>query len=132
MSLRWSAVDLERRTITVLRTKNGRPQVSALSARAAEALRRLPHRNPDALVFECKAGRPYAFRRLWARVCTEAGLPGRNFHQLRHGCGHAMATAGVSQAQIMAVMGHRTLTASARYMHSNAADKINVVDRVFG
>jgi hypothetical protein len=31
----------------------------------------------------------------------------------------------------MQIMGHRTLTASARYMHSNADDKRRVVDRVF-
>ena len=132
MSLRWGDVDLERRTITVLKTKNGRPQVSALSARAAEALRKLPKHDPEALVFEGRDGKPFAFRRLWSRVCIEAGLPARNFHQLRHGCGHAMATAGVGQAQIMAVMGHCTLTASARYMHADATDKLNTVDRVFG
>jgi integrase len=132
MTLRWGDVDLERRTITVLKTKNGRPQVSALSARAADALRLLPGKQPDALVFEGSEGRPFGFRRLWIRVCTEAGLPGRNFHQLRHGCGHAMATSGVNQAAIMAVMGHRTLSASARYMHANASDKLDVVDRVFG
>jgi integrase len=132
MTLRWGDVDLERRTITVLKTKNGRPQVSALSARAAEALRKLPSHNPEALVFEGRDGKPFGFRRLWARVCTEAGLPGRNFHQLRHGCGHAMATAGVGQAQIMAILGHRTLSASARYMHADATDKLNTVDRVFG
>lgn len=132
MALRWGDVDLERRTITVLKTKNGQPQVSALSERAAEALRTIPGQKPEALVFEGRAGRAFGFRRLWARVCTEAGLPGRNFHQLRHGCGHAMATAGVGQAQIMAAMGHRTLTASARYMHANADDKRAVVDRVFG
>jgi integrase len=132
VTLRWGDVDLERRTMTVLKTKNGRPQVSALSARAAEALRKLPNHNPEALVFEGRDGKPFGFRRLWARVCTEAGLPGRNFHQLRHGCGHAMATAGVGQAQIMAVMGHCTLTASARYMHADATDKLNTVDRVFG
>jgi hypothetical protein len=32
----------------------------------------------------------------------------------------------------MAVMGHCTLTASARYMHADATDKLNTVDRVFG
>lgn len=132
MTLRWGDVDLARRTITVLKTKNGRPQVSALSARAADALRNLPGQEPGALVFEGRKGLPFGFRRLWIRVCTEAGLPGRNFHQLRHGCGHAMATAGVNQAAIMAVMGHRTLSASSRYMHANASDKLDVVDRVFG
>ncbi|WP_206171639.1 hypothetical protein [Thiorhodococcus mannitoliphagus] len=39
--------------------------------------------------------------------------------------------AGVGQAQIMAHLGHQTLTASARYMHANVEDKRQVVDRVF-
>jgi integrase len=132
MALRWSDVDLDRRTVTVLKTKNGQPNVGALSERAVAELRKLPGQLPGALVFEGRSGQPHRFRSLWIKVCAEAGLPGRNFHQLRHGCGSALASAGVGQAQIMAVMGHRTLTASARYMHANASDKIAVVDRVFG
>ena len=130
--LRWRDIDLERRTVTVWRTKNGRPLVSALSDRAVQELRALAPRDPGALVFAGPTGRVYSFRKLWEKVCTEAGLPGRNFHQLRHGCGSAMATAGIQQAQIMAVMGHRTLHASARYMHQGVEDKLQVVDRVFG
>lgn len=132
LELRWRDVDLSARTLSVLRTKNGQPIVQPLSERAAAELEALPGRpHPDAFVFEGRGGRPFHIRRLWSAVCREAGLPGRNFHQLRHSCGHALATAGVGQAQIMAVMGHRTLTASARYMHSNVADKRDVVDRVF-
>lgn len=131
MALRWRDVDLKQRTVTVAKTKNGQPLIGALSARAAAELAKLAGQEPDALVFEGKPGRAFSFRGLWRKVCTEAGLPGRNFHQLRHGCGSALATAGVGQAQIMAIMGHRTLTASARYMHQNANDKRAVVDRVF-
>jgi integrase len=83
-------------------------------------------------VFEGKEGRPFGFRALLIKVCREAGLPGRNFHQLRHGCGSALAQAGIGQAQIMAIMGHKTLTASARYMHHSTNDKRQVVDKVFG
>lgn len=132
MALRWGDVDLDRRTVTVLKTKNGQPMISALSERAAVELAKLPNQKPDACVFEGRGGRAFGFRSLWARVCTEAGLPGRNFHQLRHGCGSALASAGVGQAQIMAVMGHRTLSASARYMHHSTEDKRAVVQRVFG
>lgn len=130
-ALRWQDVDLKQRTISVAKTKNGQPLVAVLSARAAAELAKLPGQEPEALVFAGRKGRPFHFRVLWNKVCAEAGLPGRNFHQLRHGCGSALASAGVNQAQIMAVMGHRTLTASARYMHQNASDKRAVVDRVF-
>lgn len=130
-ALRWRDVDLARRTITVTVTKNGHPIVAPLTASAARELERLPHQDPAALVFGGRADRPFHFRRLWIKTCEEAGLPGRNFHQLRHGCGSALASAGVNQAQIMAIMGHRTLTASARYLHQNVDDKRRAVERVF-
>ncbi|NEX15729.1 MAG: site-specific integrase [Halochromatium sp.] len=131
-ALRWKDVDLEAGTLKVNKTKNGRPLVAPLSASALAELVELSAQDPERLVFEGRNGRPYSFRRLWAKVCTEAGLPGRNFHQLRHGCGSAMAQAGIGQAQIMAIMGHRTLSASARYMHHSTDDKRAVVQKVFG
>lgn len=132
MELRRRDLNLNARTATVLKTKNGRPIVAALSERSAEALRRLPEKIPDHLVFAGATGRAYRFRKFWNKVCEQAGLGRRRFHQLRHGCGSAMAKAGVGQATIMAVMGHRTLSASARYMHHSTDDKRRVVDDVFG
>lgn len=130
--LRWADVDLVNRTATVLETKNGEPQVAALSRPSVEALEKIPGRHlPDAYIFAGRSGRPLDFRKLWENTTELAGLKGKNFHQLRHGCGHALATAGINQASIMAVMGHKTLTASARYMHHNLNDKRQIVARVF-
>jgi integrase len=105
--------------------------VAALSQRAIAELRKLPGKAPEDYVFAGSSGRPFDFRNLWVKVTTEARLPGRNFHQLRHGCGYALASSGVSQAQVMAVMGNKTLSASSRYMHSNVEDKRQIVARVF-
>lgn len=131
LNLKWADVDLVAGTATVTRTKNGEPIVAALSKRAVAELQKLPGKQPDAFICAGRTGQPMQFRSLWVRVTEAAGLPGRNFHQLRHGCGHALATAGVNQAQIMAVMGHKTLTASARYMHHNTRDKAQIVAKVF-
>jgi integrase len=132
LALRWRDIDLAAGTATVARTKNGDPHVAALTERTLEELARLPNRHPDAWVFANNAGtKPHDVRRLWDRVTRVAGLPGRGIHQLRHGCGSALAMAGVGQAQIMAVMGHKTLVASARYIHSNVNDRRAIVSRVF-
>ncbi len=132
-ALRWADVDLEARTAAVPRTKNGEPIVAALTGACVAALKALPDKHPDARVFCGRSpNRAHSWRRLWELTCREAGLPGRNFHQLRHGCGSALASAGVAQAQIMSVLGHKTLSASARYLHSNVSDRRAVVDRVFG
>jgi integrase len=131
LGLRWRDVDLEARTVSVLKTKNGDPMVSALSQRAAALLNKIPDRKPDALLFPGKKGQPYDIRRLWSKVCAEANITNRTFHSLRHGCGHALAQAGTNQAVIMKIMGHRSFAGSARYMHADASDKRRVVDSVF-
>jgi integrase len=132
LNLKWQDIDLEARTASVAVTKNGRPHIAPLTDRCIEELSRLRRGHPSELVFKSyRHEGSFSYKTLWNKVCTEAGYEGRTFHWLRHGCGSALATAGVSQAQIMQVMGHRTLTASARYMHSNVTDRQAVVGRVF-
>lgn len=132
LQLRWQDIDLVNATATVSVTKNGHPIVAALTARCVAELEQLPRGSMDELVFRSyRTTRPFNYRKLWTNVCEECEFQGRTFHWLRHGCGSALASAGVSQAQIMQVMGHRTLVASARYMHSNVDDKRKVVRGVF-
>ena len=132
LDLKWRDIDLEARTATVAVTKNGRPHIAPLTDRCLEELLRLRKGQPDERVFKSYLNdKPFNYRTLWGKVCKEAGYEGRTFHWLRHGCGSALASAGVAQAQIMQVMGHRTLIASARYIHSNVDDRRDVVGRVF-
>ena len=113
-------------------TKNGRPHIAPLTDSCIEELQKLPKADPASLIFKSYlTEKPFNHRYILNKACTEAGFEGRTFHWLRHGCGSALASAGVSQAQIMQVMAHRTLTASARYMHSNVEDRKSVVERVF-
>ncbi len=129
-ALNWSDVDLVSGVVTVERTKNGDPIVAPLSSNAKSELEKLPGK--VGLVFSNKNGDGYHWRKIWDRITREAGYPGYHFHLLRHSCGSALAKAGVSQANIMSIMGHRSLAASRRYMHLNVAGKQDVVSRVFG
>jgi len=130
--LRWENVDLDARRVVLGRTKNGEPIGSALTEHCVSELERLPGKEPAALVFGNRYGNPFHFKHLWKRACAMAGLPGRDFHELRHGCGSALAMAGANQALVMAVLGHKTLIASRRYMHHNTNDQRALVDKVFG
>jgi integrase len=132
LELRWVDVDLERRTLTVVRTKNGRPHVATMPRATAEAIARLPGQFPSALVFGGSTGRPYNPRRLWRRAAVEAGLPRATPHWLRHSYGYALAQAGAGQGVIMQAMGHRTLSAAARYVHQSVDDRRDLTDRIFG
>lgn len=131
MDLRWRDIDWTERTAYVEQTKNGDPHVAPLSTACIVELSKLSRGLPDERVFAGRTGKPYQHRRLWEKTVQQAQLPGRTFHWLRHSCGTELARKGVSQAQIMAVMGHKTLVASARYIHANVEDRRAVVDKVF-
>jgi integrase len=130
--VRGKDLDLTAGTVTIARTKNGDPITAGLSSAAIAELKRLPRVGEGELVFGNRAGKPFTYRPLWVRIAREARLEGRVFHELRHGHGYALARAGVSQQMIMQSMGHRTLSASARYAHASVADKQAIVARVFG
>ena len=132
LRVREKDLDLDAGTLTVPRTKNGDPITAGLSSAAIAELRRLPKVGPDELVLGNRSGAPFTYTPLWRRVAKEARLEGRVFHELRHGHGYQLARSGVSQQMIMQSMGHRTLTASARYAHASVADKKAVIARVFG
>ncbi|HYC38053.1 MAG TPA: site-specific integrase [Usitatibacter sp.] len=129
---RGEDLDLEAGTLTVNRTKNGDPVTAGLSTAAIAELKRLPRAGADELIFGNCAGKPFTYAPLWKRITREARLEGRVFHELRHGHGYQLARAGVSQQMIMQSMGHRTLTASARYAHASIDDKRAVIAKVFG
>lgn len=129
-ALEWCDVDLNAGVVTVARTKNGDPVIAPLSTNAKRELEKLPGKS--GLVFVGNNGNAYHWRKLWERVTSEAGFAGYHFHLVRHSCGSAMAKAGVSQANIMSIMGHRSLAASRRYMHLNVAGKQDVIAKVFG
>jgi len=83
-ALRWRDIDLDARTVTVGRTKNGQPQVAPVTDAVVEKLRALPRPlSPDELVFVGRSDRAHDFRSVWRRTCNAAGLQGRNFHQVR-------------------------------------------------
>ncbi len=129
MSIRWKDVDLDERTIFVAKTKNGDPISSRLSHKTVSELRKLP-KDPNKRVFGNAKDQPFHYRKLWMQIAAAARID-QSFHALRHGCGYTMAKANISQAMIMKTMGHKTLSASARYTHASAQDLLNVTDSVF-
>nr|WP_243855567.1 site-specific integrase [Aquabacterium sp. A08] len=131
-ALTWADVDLAEGLIQAENSKTGIPLVTPISSAAVAELKKLPNKNPAALVFGNKWGAPFEWRKLWAKLTKEAGLEGHNFHLLRHGAASTLAANGASQAQIMAHLGHSTLAASRRYLHLNVSDKQALAARVFG
>ena len=132
LRVRGRDLDLDAGTLTVARTKNGDPITAGLSSAALAELKRLPKVGQEELIFGNRSGKSFTYRPLWRRIAKEARLDGRVFHELRHGHGYQLARNGVSQQMIMQSMGHKTLSASARYAHASVADKKPLLRRCSG
>jgi integrase len=132
MGLRWSEVDLARRTARLADTKTGlsfRP----VSHAACDVLRSLPRVAGD-LVFPASRGGPATilhFKKFWPRIAKLGGLPANvTPHVLRHSFASLAADLGYSDPTIAALVGHKGHTITSRYVHSADAVLLAAADAV--
>ncbi len=120
LQLRWDDVDLKARTITVRQstTKTGAPDTIPLEGELLELLLDLwehTQKKGCPWVFH-RNGQPIEdFRRTFDRAAPRAGLEGKLFHDLRRSMATDATEAGVDQATIMRLTGHKTTTVFQRY-----------------
>ena len=110
--LRWAAVDLERREVTLGRTKNFSGRSIPMNASVEAAFRTLRERNPKAqVVFD---GLP----RVWWEDALAASKVARyRWHDNRHTFCSRLAMRGVNLKAIQTLAGHKTISMTARYAH---------------
>lgn len=116
-SLTWGQVDLRRRIIRLMQTKNGSARNVPLNSIALDALRKqqgmVAHKPADP-VFP-KAG---DYCRFWFEpAIKEARISDYTWHCNRHTFCSWLAMAGVSIKEIQTLAGHKTITMAARYAH---------------
>ncbi len=146
--LRWSDVDLEAKTLTVLNNRvDAAGKVSENDPKTATSRRTLPL--PDRLVSVLKSakarqarerlalgygrwqyvvcneiGEPYTpqvLSRSWRKACKRAGVREIKLHAARHTCATLMHLSGVPTVVIAAWIGHSDATLTMRlYAHSQA------------
>lgn len=66
-------------------------------------------------VFHRHARRIYSFDKAWDRACLLAGCPGMLFHDFRRTAARNLRRADLSEAQAMAITGHKTPSIFRRY-----------------
>lgn len=110
---------LDRGEVLAPTTKTDKPRVLFFTAGTADLMRRVfPSLAPDRLVFEGRVrGQAISYRKPWAAVTSEAGLPGLHMHDVRHVAAASLLRAGVTLPVAAQVLGHDPAVLARRYGH---------------
>ncbi len=130
LDLRWSNIDLPRRTVRLPDTKTGE-SVRPLSNAACDVLRGLARTGE--LVFPATRGegRMSGFRKFWDRIAKLAELPPDVTPQvLRHSYASLAADLGYQESTIAALVGHKNSSVTSRYVHSADVVMLAAADAV--
>ncbi|EJM34312.1 site-specific recombinase XerD [Pseudomonas sp. GM33] len=136
-TLRRHQVDLEKRVLRLRDTKNDSARTVPLNRFATEAIKSAmnnPVRPIDCdLVFFGEPGRdkkrrPYAFTKVWGTLKTKLKMRDFRFHDLRHEAVSRLVEAGLSDQEVSAISGHKSMQMLKRYTHLRAEDLVERLD----
>lgn len=133
----WNGVDLNKRTMKLVDTKNGEERTVPLSTRAVKTLQSIPRRisgrifgnKPNSMTRAFIRARKKA-RQLHIEECRERGeAPDPNFlvnlrlHDIRHEATSRLFELGtLNMMEVSAITGHKDLKSLKRYTHLNAEE----------
>ena len=130
LGLRWTEVDLPRRTARLADTKTGE-SLRPLSHAACDLLRDLPLNGELIFPPSRGVGHMSGFRKLWDRISKLGALPADvTPHVLRHSFASLAGDLGYSEPTIAALVGHKGHTITSRYMHAADAVLLAAADAV--
>jgi integrase len=132
LELRWTDVDIRRRTAVLPDTKTGK-SMRPLSHAACDVLQALPRSGE--LVFPATRGGAdvvmSGFKKIWKKIAALGQLPSDvTPHTLRHSFASLAADLGYSEPTIAALVGHKGRTMTSRYVHTADAVLLSATDVV--
>jgi Site-specific recombinase XerD len=139
VGLRRRDVDLKRRIVTISDTKNNEQRTVPLTRAAVEVFRAAllhPIRPIDTdLIFFGEPGRdgkrrPYEFISAWNEIRSKVGMADLHFHDLRHEAVSRLVELGLSDQEVAAISGHKSMQMLRRYTHLRAEDLVERLDRL--
>ena len=138
-SLRLAQVDMAKRVVRLADTKNESARTVPLNKRATDAFRAalenvLRPAGCTLVVFgePGKDGkrRPYAFTKVWGELQKKLGMSDLRFHDLRHEAVSRLVEGGLSDQEVSAISGHKSMQMLKRYTHLRAEDLVGKLDQM--
>jgi integrase len=138
LSLKWDAVDIERRFIVIrstdtFKTKTGRDRTIPLNEGALSVLVRRRGSASGAYVFHIR-GRPVNGNTITHRfkaAARAAGLPESiHVHSLRHSCASLLMQSGASITAVKELLGHSTIATTQIYTHNTTESLRREIEKI--
>jgi len=130
--LTWENVNLARRVLTVLRSKNGEMRHVPLNAAALAALSELRKRSDGTgPVIRNLACEPLSGPRHWFEpAVSKAKVRSFSWHCLRHTFASRLVMAGVDLRTVQELLGHKSIAMTVRYSHLSPSHTLAAVERL--
>jgi integrase len=140
VSLRVDQIDLDRRVLRLTQTKNGTSRTVPLTRAATEVFAAAlanPLRPKETDLVFGEPGRtgkrsPYRFEKVWNGLKKRINLADLHFHDLRHEAVSRFVEMGLSDQEVSAISGHKSMQMLKRYTHLRAEDLVERLDRSMG
>ena len=137
LSLEWPDVDLFRKTLTVMSSKNGEIRTIPHNQRVFELLNaKAKVRNIRSnYVFASEAGTKINasnLHRAYYKALKRARIEDFRFHDLRHTFATRLVQAGIDLYKVAKLLGHKDIRMTQRYSHhypESLRDGVEVLDR---
>lgn len=118
LNLKWGAIDLNNRRITVTNSKNNEARVIPINGTLYQELSKLPRKSKSEYVFANGKDRPLGdIKKSFATALKRAGIQDFRFHDLRHTFGSQLVMQGVDLRTVQQIMGHKEIKMTMRYSH---------------
>jgi site-specific recombinase XerD len=131
-NLEWEDVNLEKRVVTVLRSKNGDTRRVPLNGPAVVALETLNNGGKaKGPVFLNTRGERLTSPRYWFDPSIEkAGIEDFTWHCLRHTFASRLVMAGVDLRTVQELLGHKSIQMTCRYSHLAPTHQLAAVEKL--
>jgi integrase len=134
LGLCWSQVDLKRRSVTILESKNGYSRTIPLTPGAFALLKGM---TGDVVGEDQRLHRVFpltatALRMAWERMLAKTDIVDLHFHDLRHEAISRFFEIGLTVPEVASISGHRDMKMLMRYAHADTtklAKKLALSDR---
>ncbi len=130
----WENVNLDRRVLTVPRSKNGEMRHVPVNVTALAALLQLRERGDGTgAVILNPEGLPLSDPRHWFEAAVRtAKIRDFSWHCLRHTFASRLVMAGVDLRTVQELLGHKNIAMTVRYSHLAPSHTLAAVERLAG